>query len=481
MNKNLKGVTIVILFVMMVGLVVVSGPLTNRIYADEPEVAVPSPTLIGPIPFEENQIPGDYRRGYTFFSRAYDLPMMGYVEEEFFMEGTANRYAIPEEGPAEIIDGGWPYRTRIVVRRPADHSKFSGVVFLEWQNVGQGYDLEPLWTANWKYYVTRGHAWVGVSCQRNGIDDPETGLKVWSPDRYGSLDVTVGGTFLDDELMYDIYSQAAQALRNPVGVDPMGGLGHKLEMILQCGASPGQTRAYYTHIEPLHRIIDGYYFQRGGYDFPAEEIEKPTLHIMSEAEVRIERIQEDSEHFRQWQIAGVGHYTYWSGHNSKWVRDRDGIDMPNFYAFCPYPYTRVPDTWVSWAGMDHLIQWITTRGHLPPPVAPRIDFDEEGRIARDEHGIALGGIRLPAVEVPTALNVGERAVASEINPGICAVTGAHVPFDAATLQALYPTHEYYVTAVEENLDELLSGGFITTEGYDAMLEEAIKADVPPAP
>ena len=36
--------------------------------------------------------------------------------------------------------------------------------------------------------------------------------------------MTVGGTINDDSLKYDIFSQAAQAILHPEGVDPLAGL-----------------------------------------------------------------------------------------------------------------------------------------------------------------------------------------------------------------------------------------------------------------
>jgi hypothetical protein len=59
--------------------------------------AVPNPTVTGPIP--ANATPGDPSHDYPFFSFAPQLAALkgphDYVEEEFFFEGTANRYTIP--------------------------------------------------------------------------------------------------------------------------------------------------------------------------------------------------------------------------------------------------------------------------------------------------------------------------------------------------------------------------------------------------
>ena len=53
---------------------------------------VPNPTVTGPIP--ENAAPGDPSHDYTFFTSEI-VDDFGYVEEEFFIEGTANRYDTP--------------------------------------------------------------------------------------------------------------------------------------------------------------------------------------------------------------------------------------------------------------------------------------------------------------------------------------------------------------------------------------------------
>ena len=58
--------------------------------------------MIGPIPATAR--PGDPSHNYPFFATDQDLRAFGYVEEEYFIEGTA---------------GGHQYKTRIVVRRPA--------------------------------------------------------------------------------------------------------------------------------------------------------------------------------------------------------------------------------------------------------------------------------------------------------------------------------------------------------------------------
>ena len=70
-------------------------------------IATASPEVTGPGKFFETLMelkPGD------------DLAHFKYVTKEYFVSGTAN---------------GQPYKTRIVIRRPADNSRFSGLVLAE--------------------------------------------------------------------------------------------------------------------------------------------------------------------------------------------------------------------------------------------------------------------------------------------------------------------------------------------------------------
>src|ERR1700722_12890490 len=87
---------------------VLTGPITTG-HIIEPETAVPS-----------------------------GLAAYGYVEKEYFASGTASTF----NATSEPSDGKWSirpttkasYKTRILVRRPADAAKFNGTVVVEWMN-----------------------------------------------------------------------------------------------------------------------------------------------------------------------------------------------------------------------------------------------------------------------------------------------------------------------------------------------------------
>ena len=77
-----------------------------------------------------------------------DLTSVGYMQEEFFISGTASAY---QSATALSADGRWTaspiypqaYTTRIVVRRPIDPKAFTGNVAVEWLNVTAGFDTAP--------------------------------------------------------------------------------------------------------------------------------------------------------------------------------------------------------------------------------------------------------------------------------------------------------------------------------------------------
>ena len=107
------------------------------------------PTVTGPI--AAAGIPGNPMHNYPFFATNHDLATRGYVEEEFFIQGVANRYNTPAQTTGTMIDGDHPYKTRIVVRRPADAKRFNGTVLVEWVNVTNGFDAENVWFFSWEH------------------------------------------------------------------------------------------------------------------------------------------------------------------------------------------------------------------------------------------------------------------------------------------------------------------------------------------
>jgi hypothetical protein len=117
------------------------------------------------------------------------------------------------------------------------------------------------------------------------------------------------------------------------------------------------------------------------------------------------------------------------------------------------------------AAVDWLGRWV--RKGEEPPHAPPLEFDEaaaaevagrgrgvagsgEKPVKRDEFGNVRGGIRLPEMAVPVAKESAE----------LCGLGGTHVPFEAATLNRLYPSHADYVSKVTAASESLVKAGFL---------------------
>jgi hypothetical protein len=457
--------------------------LVALLWAASGAAQVPTPTLIGPIP--NNAAPGDPSHDYTFFTTVEDLSGFGYVEEEYFVEGTANRYNTPPLATGSVLSSGHAYKTRVVVRRPINPLKSNGVVLFEWQNVSAGYEIDAHWGPSWPHFVKNGYTWVGISAQRVGVHGSTIpllagrGLRQWSPIRYGALDVTAGGTVLDDSLSYDIFAQAAQAVLHPPsgGADPLGGIRVKEAIAVGASQSAGRLTIYYNSIQPLHQLFSSFYLLVGGGAFRTD-LDVKLMRYLSETDVLRAGPsirQADSARLRTYEVAGSAHSSLISDQYRTPIVTRDfgEVVLP---ATCDLPpFSHVPGFYVINQQYDLLKRW--TRFGNPPPTAPQMQFDSATppQLVRDEFGIVVGGIRLPAVDAPIALNSGINSGSSPF----CVLYGTNQPFDDALIQELYPTHIDYVKAVGQSALAAFLDGFINGGAYLEMLLDALFAEVPP--
>jgi Alpha/beta hydrolase domain len=436
------------------------------------------PVVSGPIPALAT--PGDPSRDYPFFASQFDLNSWGYVEEEYFIEGTANRYSTVGTGTGTVIDSGHPYKTRVVVRRPRSPAKFNGTVLIEWINVTNNLDMENTWFQIYEHVLRRGYAWVGVSVQRLGVNR----LRAWNPNRYGMLDVSKrdaagAETILNDALSYDILTHAAQVVRKPAGNIDILGSGLSPRTIIATGHSQSAMRlvTYVNAIQPLTHAFDAFALH-GSLGNPVRtDLEVPVWKVLSEFDVRAleARVrQPDTDLFRTWEVTGTSHNDRQSYMSRVFLQKRDigtAVEDALNCTFMP-PGSAVPFHYVMSAGLDHLVRWVR-QGTLMP-TAPRIELTLGLPVVltKDEFGIAVGGIRLSQVEVPIAVSSG-----TNTGPGTCDRWGYTDPFDATTLGSLYRNHGKYVSQVSNVTERNLQDGFIVTEDAQRTIQEAAKSKV----
>src|SRR3954447_26036264 len=110
--------------------------------------------------------------GWPMAASLLDLEAFGYVEDEFFFEGVAPTFRAVDERPSpdgrwDAVEGeGIPFKTRLLVRRPRDPSRFNGTVLVSWLNVSVGSDALQLDTPG---IFAGGFAVAAVSAQAVGI------------------------------------------------------------------------------------------------------------------------------------------------------------------------------------------------------------------------------------------------------------------------------------------------------------------------
>lgn len=444
-------------------------PMPTRSSGRKPRVQ--PATLEGPITVGEPSLPA--------FPRAVDLATIGYVQEEFFASGTATAYTADGELGA---DGKWkftpastaPYKTRFVVRRPSSPDRFNGTVVVEWLNVTV-VEAAPDWTYTSGALIDAGAAWVGVSVQALGVvggtsaiqtglaeqQSASGGIRSSNPERYGSL------AHPGDQYAFDIYSQVGAAVRAPGGVPVLGQ--SRARRIIAAGESQsaGLVTTYVNAIQPSAHVFDGFFVHSRGagsaqpdgtravrgsttaYRF-RPNLDAPVMVFETETDVGpvlryATARQPDNRRLRIWEVAGTAHA-------DAYLLGGAGASL------CPgSEVNKGPQHYVANAGMAALLRWV--EDGKAPPRAPRIRTTGEDKttIVRDEHGIALGGIRTPSVDVPAEILSGEATVQTA---PLCGIFGSTTPFDPATLSSLYPTKDHYVGAFDRALDRAIKNGFV---------------------
>jgi hypothetical protein len=496
-NGALRGAAIVC--VVLLGTAACSGSKSK--HAEPPTVTTTTqPRPVGPTADMSREIVGG-KGVFIGSATPADVQKVGYVEHEYVAAGTATSYKV---NGAITHDGRWAfapdarasYRTRVLVRRPADAKAFSGTVIVEWLNVSGGIDADPDWVSLREEILRRGDAWVGVSAQRIGVmggpvlvkvDVPGAevaglGLKAIDPARYGSLEHP------GDGFSFDIVTQIARAVRAGAGM----GASHPTTLI---AAGESQSAfalvTYYNGVQPLARAFDGFFVHsRGAVALPLVAAGKyadiagaisgtatifrtdqdaPVLDVQTETDVAsilnsYAARQPDSDRFRLWEVAGTAH------------ADRHLLGPSSKYIDCGVPINDGPMHLVAKAALRALKNWVET--DTAPVIAPRIDVPSGAtpQVRRNADGIALGGIRTPPVDVPVAVLSG---AAGPTPSTICLLLGSTKSFSAARLAQLYPSRAEYLRRYNADADATIKAGFVLPEDRAALLAFAQPSRIAP--
>jgi hypothetical protein len=444
---------------------------------------------------------------------AFDIGELGYAAEEFFVSGTASSYTAASELG---IDGRWSvtpsgtadYTTRIVVLTPTDPARFNGTVLVEWLNVSGGIDAPAVWMMAHREILRAGYAYVAVSAQKVGVDGGasllgfDMSLKAQDSTRYAAL------SHPGDAFCYDIFSQAGALVRT---ADILRGL--RPEHVVALGESQSAMflTSYVNAIDPLAGVYDGFLVHSrfasaapldGGsvldelqVNVPQAvnfrpDLRAPLLTIITETDLfgavrhgYYFARQPDDERLRVWEIAGAAH----ADNYTIQVAAIDNGSAPLESIVAAYAPTKMLmgqqlDHYINFAPQHHyvvqaaiaaLTNWVRTGE--PAPAAPPIEIRETElpQPVLDPNGLALGGLRTPWVDVPIARTSGDGVWDNSPENVMSAIFGSGEPFDADTLDRLYPGGaDEYLGVFTAALDTAIAAGYILSADRAEILELA---------
>jgi hypothetical protein len=429
--------------------------------------------------------------GYGARADVEHLSEKGFVEQQFIMSGNAQKYKAAgtwtSDGKwgATVVSNANPYQTAVIVRRPADPAKFNGIVLVEWLNVSTGYPLDVDWGMDREAIVREGYAYVGVNTQKVGIEGVQK-LK-----QYGTL--YANAAIPDDKLSYDIMSQAGKAVREQAAT-LLGPLQPKVVIATGHSQSAGALITYANAVQPIEGIFNGIFIHgrsNSGLKLSTSDSLPGTTALRSDTKVPIFMIQSemdvaimapatsrqvDTTMLRHWEVAGTSHADQYLLDNIGLVSGREVAWTP---PACSSAYNQTPFYMAQIAAVHHLKEWIT-HGTVPP-VAPRMQRDFLGSIKKDANGNAIGGVRLPELEVPVAkygqanFTTGSLAF---LDLFACVAGGSTTPFTPAKLATLYPTHADYVSKYTAAADAAVAKGYIRPVDRDNAVARAKLAAIP---
>ncbi len=458
-----------------------------------------------------------------------NLPGAGYVEEEFFVEGRATLFNYahnPPLGPTDLeaIDADVPYTTRLIVRRPADPAAFNGTVVIEWWNSTAGFDGAPVWDQSAEYFARSGIAYVGVTNSTTAIAFLAGGCRVFGvlPPSCGSRYATL--SLPENGLAWEMMSQIANLLKSN---DPQNPLpqAYRVERLFHAGESQ-QAGSVITYASAFHldEVNDGYFIQSnvharpinfgprcadaGVPAFPActprlvypdslvrTDLPVPVYQVITQTDFETLNFnvlgrQPDTPSFRYFEVAGAGHNVVHKdielipagllGPDALGLEDLCANAM-NTTADGPVFASHVLNA--LWARMethaDFRSFYQIVNRQLP---AGQVMDQVDGVLQRDAQGNVTGGVRLPALGAPTATYLSTNVADPDLPPALlaignlaCRLSGSVVPFDQATLDALYPNPVTYLVKVRASVDALLRQGLLLPEDAAAVMSEAARA------
>jgi len=438
------------------------------------------------------------------------LEAAGYAESEFIVSGQADIYEWSGNEPAPTLavrTADVPYATRMLLRRPVDRRKFSGLVVVELLDASELYDRAPLWGLSWQHLLRRGDAWVGITVQPAAL----AALRKFDPVRYGSVGFThrqqCGQSQQDSRenppdsesgLAWGVIAQVGALLRSSSKENPLLELNPRFLI----AAGYAQAGAYVTtYANELHAVLrraddvpvyDGF-LSAGAARFTAPinrcapplpdtdprrgvlPRDVPFVAVTTEADFNLlpalRRADSDTpgDVYRLYEIAAAAAADpIPAGTPATPDLQIAALALPAT-DLCAEPRSDLPQRLAYNAIWQQYADWLIAA--RPMLSLPRIETLADGAPRRDELGNASGGWRLPQVEVPLARYAGHSTPRDAGNPGAaasCAFTGAKQPFEPAKLKSQYRDRAGYLRLFRAAVDRAVQDRQLVREDGETL-------------
>jgi hypothetical protein len=384
----------------------------------------------------------------------FGLAKYKYEAREYFISGTA---------------AGQPYKTRLVVRRPASNSRFSGLVMVEPMHPSGSAHMFEFTSI---YAMSSGHAAVEVVAGglQTVIDS--------NPERYKGLQVAGNQT-------NEILAQVGSLVKSKEGAALLGGTARKM-VLAGTSATAGTLIAYLpAHMvyrtPDMQRIFDGFMPTSNGSVI--RPVDVPMIHVPTMLEVRTANVttrpdgDAAGDQYRVYEFPGMGH-----------VDTHDNVRLiPNP---CKYPVSTFPAQAYMSVALNHLYQWVD-KGIAPPKAARIVKDGATQGWPVDERGNPKGGVRNPYVDVPVAnYHVPNEAAATlPASPSayiakagmpaavqMCGLAAYQTDFSKDDLKKLYGTPKNYRKKVEDSVKAQEKAGWSLPVYRDFILADAAKIE-----
>lgn len=435
-----------------------------------------------------------------------DLSSHGYREEEYLLSGTSNRYITGENGLPQETGEVLSYTTRMIIRQPEKVQKSH--VVIEIINSTAGFDIERVWADSWRYFVRHGITYVGITSKPNVFSalqrydfsryqalswprlDPENGP---ADSFWGPLDQEFGAA-------WDIFLEAPDYLRSaesPLHIKPgcifLAGWSQScsyINRLLNSFIYPGKSireKVYngYFAAGGVHKLSIPLCMAERKKELPAAErrvdfCPVPLVEINTESEnsdfggfqgYTARRADSDVPGFlyRYLEIPGSCHDAADSARDyTRFDTDVEqalGHPLTGF-DLVPHP-NRYPKRFGFHLAWRNLIAWASTG--ISPMHQPRIEKDGLGNNRTDFAGNAVGGLRTPLLELPTARYCSWN---DHLPGGRNYLMGHEEPFSPAWLLETYGSLDAYMKRAAESTDLCIARGMLLEEDRQDMLDTA---------